>query len=169
VVEALRAPIQGRRQGAQNQDVGMKKKPPPELEALLKSAWPSPTAVLLLKVFQSNDPNLALKALEPWAFEKEAKAKWRELEKDAAKQRFGRVDAIAEQIRTILGDDPLSLSERKRLIDHVKELPTGPEPKRSKAEAQAFVHHLHAALLQCGLTSKEADEWAQNSGSGGLT
>ena len=134
-----------------------------ELEEL-RSVWTKifgePTTSQLVKAFESNDLELAFKALVPIIERAKADPGFKQHVRQATdKQRFGRVDAIAEAIRTIVWDAPLSGSEINRLMGHVRSLPLRPESQEPNVQPE--VKNLYVLFVKAGLPKEMAHEWAE--------
>ena len=120
-----------------------------------------PTTSQLVKAFESNDLELAFKVLMPVIEQAKADPVFKQHVRQAVdKRRFGRVDAIAEVIRTIVWDDPLSGAEINRLIGHVRSLPLRPESPEPNVEG-AEVKNLYVLFVKAGLPKEVAHEWAE--------
>ena len=134
-----------------------------ELEEL-RSDWAKtfgePTTSQLVKALGSNDLELAFKALIPIIEQTKADPVFKQHVRQATdKRRFGRVDAIAEMIRTIVLDHPLSGAEINRLIGHVRGLPLRPESP--EPNVQAGVKNLYVLFVKAGLPKEVAHEWVE--------
>ena len=134
-----------------------------ELEEL-RSVWAKifgePATSQLVKAFESNDLELAFKALVPIIEQAKADPGFKQHVRQVTdKQRFGRVDAIAEMIRTIVFDHPLSGAEINRLIAHVRSLPIRPDSPEPNVQPE--VKNLYVLFVKAGLPKEMAHEWAE--------
>ena len=131
-----------------------------ELRSVWAKTFGEPTTSRLLKAFESNDLELAFKALVPIIEQAKADPGFKQHVRQVTdKQRFGRVDAIAEMIRTIVFDHPLSGAEINRLIGHVRSLPIRPDSP--EPNVQPKVKNLYVLFVKAGLPKEMAHEWAE--------
>lgn len=131
-----------------------------ELRSVWAKTFGEPTTSRLVKAFESNDLELAFKALVPMIEQAKADPGFKQHVRQAVEnRRFGRVDAIAEMIRTIVLDHPLSGAEINRLIGHVRSLPIRPESP--EPDVQAEVKNLYVLFVKAGLPKEMAHEWAR--------
>lgn len=131
-----------------------------ELRSVWAKTFGEPTTGQLVKAFESNDLELAFKALVPIIEQAKVDPGFKQHVRQALEnRRFGRVDAIAEMIRTIVLDHPLSGAEINRLIGHVRSLPIRPESP--EPDVQPEVRNLYVLFVKAGLPKEMAHEWAE--------
>ena len=131
-----------------------------ELRPVWAKTFGEPATSQLVKAFESNDLELAFKALLPIIEQAKADPGFKQHVRQATeKRRFGRVDAIAEMIRTIVLDHPLSGAEINRLLGHIRSLPLRPESPEPNVQPE--VKNLYVLLVKAGLPKDVAHEWAE--------